>query len=36
MPQEPILIQAQSPPVLLAVDHHDAAGADHQVDAPYL
>jgi hypothetical protein len=31
MPQQPILIQAQPPSVLLAVDHHHAAGPDQQM-----
>jgi hypothetical protein len=34
MPHHPIVVHAELPPVLLAVDGQDAAGADDQVDAP--
>jgi hypothetical protein len=36
MPEPPAWVELEAASVLLGVDHHDAAGADGQVDAPYL
>ena len=36
MPDHPVTVLPQPPPVLLGVDHHHPAGADDQVDAPMV